>query len=182
MAAVRQSLTLEEFDRLYGDRKPYHEYWYGRAIQKSVPNRIHALLQYILSKLLDEIGLLPGAEVKLKFSEEAQLLPDVMGESRLQIPYPTEAFEIAIEILSPSDSAQYLFRKCRLYTKWGIQQIVVLDPEDRTAQRWYGPEEQLESISEIAIEGRIPIAVSRIWAELDRYVGQGGYASHTDIP
>lgn len=173
MAAAPLPLSLQEFDRLYGDQKPYHEYWCGKAVQKSVPNRIHALLQYILCKLLDEIGILPGAEVRLKLSEEAQFLPDVIGDSKLQVPYPTKPFEIAIEILSPSDSAQYLFRKCRSYAKWGIQHIVVLDPEDRTAQEWNGAEQRLETISEIAIKGRNPIAVDRIWEELDRYIQQG---------
>ena len=172
MAAVPQSLSLEEFDRLYGDQKPYHEYWYGQAVQKTVPNIVHSVLQMIMGMLLREIGLLPASEARLKLSKEAQPLPDVIGLSRIQIPYPTKAFEIAIEILSPSDSAQYLFRKCRLYAKWGIQQIVVLDPDDRIAQRWNGPAQRLESISEIAIEGRAPIAVSRIWAELDRSIQQ----------
>ena len=167
MAAAPQHLSLEDFDRLYGDdQKPYYEYWFGQAIQKSVPNIIHSYLQAIMVVLLREIGLRPGPEVRLKFSNEAQLLPDVIGLSRTQAPYPTKPFEIAIEILSPQDSAQYLFRKCRLYAQWGIQHIVVLDPEDRTAHRWNG--EALEPISEIAIEGRTHIAVSRIWQELDR--------------
>ena len=84
MAAAPQHLTLEEFDRLYGGQKPYHEYWFGQAVQKPVPNRIHALLQYILSKLLEEIGLIPGAEVRLMLSEEAQPLPDLIATSTLE--------------------------------------------------------------------------------------------------
>jgi Uma2 family endonuclease len=91
-------------------------------------------------------------------------------------PYPTKPFEIAIEILSPPDPAQYLFRKCRLYAQWGIQHIVVLDPEDRTAQQWNRARQSLEPISEIAIEGRTPISVSRIWEELDRDLAQAPQA------
>ena len=177
MAAVPQSLSLEEFDRLYGDQKPYHEYCYGQAVQKAVPNIIHSVLQGVMAALLREFGLVPGTEARLKLSSEAQPLPDVIGVSRIQIPYPTKAFEIAIEILSPSDSAQYLFRECRFYAKWRIQQIVVLDPDDRTAQRWNHQEQTLESISEIAIHGRAPIAVSRIWAELDQYPRRHRFSS-----
>jgi Uma2 family endonuclease len=114
--------------------------------------------------------------VRLKLSSEAQPLPDVVGFSRIQTPYPTKPFEIAIEILSPPDPAQYLFRKCRLYAQWGIQHIVVLDPEDRTAQQWNRARQSLEPISEIAIEGRTPISVSRIWEELDRDLAQASQA------
>ena len=166
--AQEQLLTLEDFDRLYGDRKPYHEYWFGQAIPKPMPLLLHGLLQKILLMLLDEIGFESGAEIRLKLSNEAQPLPDVIATSKpIGSPYPTQPFEVAVEILSPSDAVQYLYRKCRMYSQWGIQHIFVFDPDDRTAQEWNHSHGYLESIDVMRFENRKSIPVDRIWAELD---------------
>lgn len=36
MPASVDKLTIAEFEQ-YGDRKPYHEFWFGEAVAKSVP-------------------------------------------------------------------------------------------------------------------------------------------------
>jgi Uma2 family endonuclease len=36
-----------------------------------------------------------------------------------------------MEILPPEDPFSRVLRKCRLYEKWGIRQIVVVDPKAR---------------------------------------------------
>ncbi len=175
MSAVAQHLTVEEFDKLYADRKPYHEYWFGEAIQKSMPTWLHGLLQGVLIILLHEIGFQSGAEVKLKLSSEAQPLPDVIATSKpIRTAYPSEPFDVAIEILSPQDSMQYVLRKCRMYAKWGIRNVYVFDPEDRTAQKWNQTTNGLEDITEMAFENRPSISVKRIWSELDRQLDPPG--------
>jgi Uma2 family endonuclease len=164
-------LTLEEFDRQYGDRKPYHEYWFGEAIPKDMPIWLHGLLQGILVRLLSEIGFVSASEVKLALSKEAQPVPDVIATSKpSRMPYPTEPFDVAMEILSPTDSMQYVMRKCRMYSQWGITQIFVFDPEDRTAQEWNHSNGSLEAVNALRFEGKQEISVEQIWAELDRGV------------
>src|SRR5947209_20322174 len=98
-SVVPHRLTVEEFDRLYGDRKPYYEYWDCEAIQKPVPTILHSLLQAILIRLLYDAGFVSAAEVRLKLNQAKQPLPDVIAGTRLQHPYPTKPFEVAIEIL-----------------------------------------------------------------------------------
>ncbi len=173
MAAQPQTLTVEEFEHRYANEKPYYEYWYGQAIQKSMPTFLHSALQVILGWLLKEVGILSVCELELRIVPDARPLPDVAGFGKpVRGRYPTEPFEVAIEILSPADSMQHLMRKCRAYSEWGIQNVYVFDPEDRIAQKWNPLTGGFEGISEIAIEGRTPIPVTRIWSELDHYIAE----------
>jgi len=105
MAARSQTgyLTLEEFDRLYSGEKPYHEYWDGQAIQKPMPTVLHSLQQWVLINLLREVGLVAGGEIRLKLSQTRQPLPDVIAGNRLQHPYLTKPFAVAIEWLESGD-------------------------------------------------------------------------------
>ncbi|MBV8709970.1 MAG: Uma2 family endonuclease [Acidobacteriaceae bacterium] len=170
MAASPQTgyLTLEEFDRLYSDEKPYYEYWDGQAIQKPMPTLLHSLLQLVLLNLLSEIGLISGGEVRLKLSQTKQPLPDVIAGSRLQHPYPTKPFAVAIEILSPDDRMQRVLRKCRFLSEHGIPYVYVFDPEDRTAQRWNHDKGILENIEALQSGDGPDIPVARIWEALDQ--------------
>jgi Uma2 family endonuclease len=170
MAARSQTgyLTLEEFDRLYSDEKPYYEYWDGQAIQKPMPTVLHSLLQLILINLLRETGLISGGEIRLKLSQTKQPLPDVIAGSRLQHPYPTKPFAVAIEILSPDDRMQRILRRCRFLSEQGIPYVYVFDPEDRTAQRWNHQKGTLENIEWLESGDWPSIPVRRIWDALDR--------------
>lgn len=170
MAAGRVAvpLTLEKFERLYGDEKPYYEYWDGEAIPKPMPTILHSLMQAILIRIFHEIGLVAGGEVRLKLSQTRQPLPDVIAGSRLQHPYPTKPFEVAVEILSPDDRMQRVLRKCRFYADAGIPHVYIFDPEDRTAERWNAARRTLEPVEAIEIENWPRIEVGRVWAELDR--------------
>jgi Uma2 family endonuclease len=161
-------LTLEEFDQLYGDEKPYYEYWDGQAIQKPTPTLLHSLLQLVLINLLREAGLISGGEVRLKLSQTKQPLPDVIAGSRLQHPYPTKPFAVAVEILSPEDRMQRVLRRCRFLSEQGIPYVYVFDPEDRTAQCWNHGTGTLENIEFLESGGWPSIPVERIWLALDR--------------
>jgi hypothetical protein len=60
MAVAVQPLTLEEFRARYQDQKPYFEYWFGEAIQKTVPTWLHA-------RVLEQDPITPGTpEEKLR--------------------------------------------------------------------------------------------------------------------
>ena len=47
MATAIDLLSVEEFRQRYADEKPYYEYWFGEAVQKTVPTWLHSLLQII---------------------------------------------------------------------------------------------------------------------------------------
>ena len=112
--------------------KPYFEYWDGEAVQKSLPTGLHSIIQKILVQLLDALGYMAGGEVTLKLDRTFQPIPDVIAvEGSFGDLYPTEPFEVVIEILSPDDLFSRVLRKCRRYEAWGIRQVIVVDPKAR---------------------------------------------------
>ena len=159
---------------MYADRKPYHEFWFGEAVPKAMPSWIHGMLQFLMMRLLREIGYKGVAsEVMLRLSPYVCPLPDVIATSgSFQLPYPTKPFDVAIEILSPSDSAQNLFRRCRLFAQWGISHIYVLDPEERTVQHWNMETNGLEDVDLLTFAGKPSLTAQRIWTELDREIAE----------
>jgi Uma2 family endonuclease len=160
MVAVAENLTLSEFQAKYekGDRS--YEFWRGRAMPKGMPTWIHGLLQLIIGELLKETGYIAGSEVELRIESDARPRPDVIAtRGAVEIPYPTSAVDVVVEILSPDDSMAYMIEKCRAYHAWGFPGIYVVDPDSRSVFRW--TEEALELSNVLA-----SIPAEKIWEEL----------------
>ena len=68
MASAAQFLSLQQFEQAYGEEKPYYEYWFGEAIQKTMPTSLHGTTQGVLFMLLTKRGWRASCEVKLKLS------------------------------------------------------------------------------------------------------------------
>jgi Uma2 family endonuclease len=164
-AVAEQKLSLEDFHARYDGEKPYFEYWDGEAVRKSVPTRLHSLVQKILLILLDAMGFESGAEVTLKLNSAYEPIPDVIAADSIGDPYPTEAFEVAIEILSPKDPFSRVTEKCRLYNQWGIRQIVVIDPLTREIRRFDNG--SLRLTDTIAQRGDRILTASELWQQVD---------------
>ncbi len=110
--------------------KPYFEYWKGEAVQKSFPTLQHSRSQTLVAQLLGGIGYDSGFEITIKLDPAYELVPDVIAaEGRITDPYPTEPFEVVVEVLSPDDSFSRILQKCHLYETLGIRQIGLADPE-----------------------------------------------------
>jgi Uma2 family endonuclease len=166
-AVAEHKLSLEVFHARYGGEKPYFEYWDGEAIQKSMPTRLHALIQKVLVQLLDALGYEASQEVTLKLDPAYEPIPDVIAaEGQIGDPYPTEPFEVVIEILSPEDSFSRVLRKCRLYATWGIRQIVVVDPQARLV--WSFENGSPRETETVAGRGDRAISAHELWEEVDR--------------
>jgi Uma2 family endonuclease len=165
-AVPEQKLSLQEFHARYDGEKPYYEYWDGEAVRKSIPTLLHSLIQGILLRLLNGIGYRAGAEVTLKLDHAYEPIPDVIAfDGPIGDPYPTSAFEVAIEIY-PDDSFSRVLRKCKLYEKWGIRQIIVIDPKDRLVWRFENGAPQETDI--VARRGDASIPAQTLWDEVDR--------------
>jgi Uma2 family endonuclease len=168
MATVAGKLTLKEFERQFGDAKPYHEYWFGEAVPKAMPTWLHGLLQHILMDLLKEAGYRAGSEVKLKISPDFEPVPDIIATGdKIELPYPTKPFDVVVEILSPEDPFQRVLRKCKLYADWGISNVFVIDPEGREAWTWNNKAHLLETVTALALTNGKSITLKRIFDELD---------------
>jgi Uma2 family endonuclease len=166
-AVAEHRLSLEGFHARYGGEKPYFEYWDGEAIQKSAPTRVHSLTQETLVRLLDAMGYEGGHEITLKLDPACEPIPDVIAaEGHIGDPYPTEPFEVVIEILSPEDSFSRVLRKCHLYETWGIRQVIVVDPQERLV--WSFENGSPLETHTFARRGERVIAAQELWAEVDR--------------
>jgi Uma2 family endonuclease len=134
MAAAPHFISPEQFESRYTGEKPSYEYWFGEAIRKSMPTSLHGFLQAVLVMLLLRRGWQAGFEIRLKLSQQAQPVPDIVaGHGGIQTPYPTKPFDLCVEILSPSDALQDVARKCVHYLNWGIGSVWIIDPESRRA-------------------------------------------------
>lgn len=51
MAAAHKLLNPKQFDQLYAEgSKPHYEYWFGKALQKSMPTAMHLALAFVIPK------------------------------------------------------------------------------------------------------------------------------------
>jgi Uma2 family endonuclease len=134
MATAAQFLTLQQFEEIYAAEKPYYEYWFGEAIQKSVPTSLHGTIQGVLFMLLVARGWKPSCEVKLKLSPYANPIPDLIADPNpIEAPYPSKPFALCIEVLSVGDDLRRLFQKGAHYLDWGISTVWIIDPDQRKA-------------------------------------------------
>ena len=163
---MTEALSLEAFHARYAGEKPYFEYWNGEAVQKTFPTRLHSVVQGKLVSLLGAMGYDSGLEITIKLDPAYELVPDVIAaEGRITDPYPTEPFEVVIEILSPDDQFSRVLQKCRLYETLGIRQIVLVDPRDRVVFSCENGSPRESDI--IAKRGERVITAQELWAEVD---------------
>lgn len=158
---------MRDFRSCYDGEKPYFEYWDGEAVQKTMPTRLHGLIEEILVRLLRALGFDSGNEITIKLDQAYEPIPDVIAaEGQIRDPYPTEPFEVVIEILSADDPFSRVLRKCRLYEKWGIRQVVVADPQARLV--WSFENGSPRETGIVAKRGERQITAQELWAEVDR--------------
>ena len=149
MGVIGEKLTSVPFRKMYAERKPHYELLDGEAVQKSVPTKLHSVLQFVLSLMLKELGFKSRPELTLAIDESWQPTPDVCGIiGSEEDPYPTRAIAVAIEVLSPEDRFTRIIQKCRKYAEWGIKDILVFDPVAREAWYWDRVSGDLISIKE----------------------------------
>ena len=137
MGVAAQKLTSPAFREIYAARKPYFELLDGVAVQKSLPARLHSVVQFILTVMLKELGFKARPELTLAIDETWEPTPDVCGIlGPEEDPHPTHAVAVAIEVLSPEDRFTRVLQKCRKYAEWCIEYILVYDPVNRDVWYW----------------------------------------------
>lgn len=128
------------------EAKPAFELIDGRLYQKMSPKTRHALLQGQFGQALATWGgsrYLVGPEWRFRISDGERrhaLVPDVAAvlKERLralrgaQYDEPPFAPDLAIEILSPSDSKRLLKIKIDAYLRKGSKVVLVVDPLARS--------------------------------------------------
>jgi Uma2 family endonuclease len=144
MVIAESRLTLAEFLRL-PEEKPALEYEDGEMTQKVSPKAEHSATQGGLAELVNAFARprkLARAFVELRTTfGGSSVVPDVSiyrwdriertPEGRLVNDVTTPP-DIAIEVVSPSQHANTLVRRCLWYVANGVSAAVLIDPEDRS--------------------------------------------------
>ena len=162
MATAVEKLSFAESQLTHSSPDQSFEYWNGEAVPKAMASWVHGVLQATLSGLLRRAGYKSGSEVELRLVSDYHPKPDVIAtRGRIEGRYPTEPFDVAVEILSPEDSMSFLLEKCSAYSKWGIGSVYVADPEARVVYEW-------TDRGLLRTEDLASIPVDEIWSALDR--------------
>jgi Uma2 family endonuclease len=153
-------------DYLCRTEKPYCEYLDGILYPKAMPTKPHALLQFFLVTLLRKQGFEALSEVTVRLSDTKFLIPDVIAARTIRSPYPTEAVELCIEILSPTDRLGATLAKCEIYHTWGVPFCWVIDPEKQTAWQYHaGREPERVGQGGIIEAGELNVRLEELFSE-----------------
>lgn len=132
--------ALDEFLAL-PEEKPALEYWRGRVSQKVSPKARHSALQGELMQRFNQVGMPRRVarafpELRATFAGES-VVPDVAvyrweriqrekdGSLADDVTTPPD---IAVEIVSPGQSANALMDRCLWYVAHGVQVALLADP------------------------------------------------------
>lgn len=144
MAVTQQPLTLEAFLKL-PEREPALEFEDGDVTQKVSPKGPHGVLQAIVAELFNR-SLRPRklalaiTELRTTFAG-ASRVPDVAVYRWERIPRRVNGKvdydfltppDVAIEIISPSQSTNRLIRRCQRFLRDGVRVVLLIDPEDES--------------------------------------------------
>jgi len=100
-----------------------------------IKNRIHELLiDYLHAN--PQLGLKPLVEIGTQVSDTDAFIPDVSVVKRSRLSGATRVFQgspdLAIEVVSPSDTAKHLERKVDAYLQGGAGSVWIIFPEARS--------------------------------------------------
>jgi Uma2 family endonuclease len=137
-----QFLALpEEFDQ-HGNRIK-DELIGGKVVKMPQPSYLHDRIKNRISRLLGRyldanpsVRLDSLVETGAQVSEYDTFVPDVavvrLGEQPLSVRIYRGAPELAIEVVSPTDTAKHLERKVDAYLQGGAKSVWIVFPEART--------------------------------------------------
>ena len=180
--AITSKLTLDEFLSMDDDIKPALEYACGEAVQKPMPNRLHATIQgYLVALLfpfLDRTGLgQVFPELRCIFgppSQQRVFVPDLVyiAKERLTADlYHRAAPDLAVEVLSPDQNMARFLDKIQFYLLNGVRLVWVIDPVRATVAALTPGQEAVILTSGATLDGGdvlpgFSVAVDDIFARL----------------
>lgn len=137
----------------------------GILVEKAV-GFYEALLATILSHILwdfvesRDLGLVVGADGMMRLAPGLVRIPDVaflswerLGGVNRREPIPDLAPDLAVEVLSRSNTRREMARKCREYFEAGVRRVWYLDPEARCMTVYTSPEQSVVIGEEGTLDG-----------------------------
>jgi len=131
----------EEFDQ-HGNRIK-DDLIGGEVVRRPPASLIHDLIKNRINELLigylatnPQLRLKSLVEIGAQVSDADAFIPDVSVVQRGRLPGQTRIFqgspELAIEVVSPSDTAKHLERKVDVYLQGGAKSVWIVFPEARS--------------------------------------------------
>jgi Uma2 family endonuclease len=151
MSATKILLTAEEFDNYPFEEDKRYELDEGELIEMTRPAYRHnRALQILLFELMlyfrsHPIGEALNSENLYALSPRTRRAPDVaviLGDRREEL-WDAKVIpiipDIAVEVLSPSETTRQIHRKLKQYFEAGVKEVWLIDPQSREAEIWTGP-------------------------------------------
>ena len=115
----------------------------GEVVTMAFPSLPHDLIKNLINAQLlaffqanPRLGLISLVEIGTHVSDVDAFMPDVAVVKRTRLSgqarIPRGAPEIAIEVVSPTDTAKHLKRQVTAYLEGGASSVWVVFPEDRS--------------------------------------------------
>jgi Uma2 family endonuclease len=179
MSTTTHLMTAEELFKL-DDDSHRHELIKGELLTMSPPGKEHGLVSINLSTLLhnhvkvNNLGVLYAETgFRLESNPDTVLAPDIAFITRDRVGTRSQFYhsgppDLAVEVISPSDSVPKVERKTALWLQFGTRSVWLVNPRKRTVEvvRADG-ERRLFHESDELVDDTVPgfrVAVSEIFA------------------
>src|SRR5262249_42737611 len=126
-------------------------------------SRLAIILAYLIESFLEEhnIGIVLGADATLRLAPRLVRLPDVAFISWKRFPNRDlpdvqilqQSPDLAVEILSPSNTRKEMKRKRHEYFAAGTQLVWEVEPQDRLVRVYVSPEDHVELTEGQTLDG-----------------------------
>ena len=149
-------LTVEEYARLPDDPRYRDELSHGRLVREPRPGARHGAVAFEIAILLREfvraraLGMVVmESGFRLSVTPATVRGPDVAFIAKDQLPSEIPvgfwpfAPDLAIEVVSPSNTTSEIETKVLEYLDAGTRMVWVIDPESRTARIYAGNEARI---------------------------------------
>jgi Uma2 family endonuclease len=170
MGAAKTLLTAEEFDNYPFEEDKRYELDEGELIEMIRPaykhNRVLLRLLFALETCFRQrqTGEVLLSENLYALSASTRRSPDaavILGDRRAEladakvIPIVPD---IAVEVLSPSETTRMIHRKLKQYFEAGVKQVWLVDPDTREVDIWTGPALPNRPLagSDVLVSGLLP--------------------------
>lgn len=160
--ATATKLTWEEFERLPDDGW-HHELLEGEHIAVAPPRFAHSRIAHrilaLFSKASERIAFI---EAGYQIGRENWIQPDVSIPTRAQLKDPMEggylqgAPDLAVEIVSPSETAAILDRKVDRLLAAGAAEVWVVYPDTRKVHVFRGPSTEVKHPGDVIATAVLP--------------------------
>lgn len=176
--------TEEDVVEIYAKEKRLYELVDGVLVEKTVgiqESYLASLLGRLIGNFVEEagLGIILGSDGMARLFPGRIRIPDVSFIAWERLPdrkVPSEAFvtvglDLAVEILSPSNTVKEMDLKLRDYFQAGVRLVWYVDPESRTVRVFTSLEESVvlrkgESLDGGEVLPGFTLALDRLFSDL----------------